>query len=99
MGISRPHKKRLEYWIKDSPAGKDHCKEYWKLFNKYVKRDTKHFVCIKCLDVYYDIPAPYKYGTRRKMCDECSNEVYNKNVSKNQDVILVKQYGKNSKKN
>jgi len=92
MGITRPHKKRLDYWIGQSPAGKDHCAEYWKLHNKYVKEDSKNFVCIKCLDVYYDIPAPYKYGTRRKMSEKCSNEVYNKNTAKSPDVVLIYSY-------
>jgi hypothetical protein len=97
MGVSRPHKKRLDYWVNESPAKENHCVDYWRLYKKYHNEDTKNFVCIRCLDVYYDIPAPYKYGTRRKMCDVCSNEVYNKNIPKNQDVVLIKEYDKTDK--
>tara|TARA_R110002020_G_scaffold4540_2_gene19771 strand:- start:193 stop:477 length:285 start_codon:yes stop_codon:yes gene_type:complete len=92
MGVSRPHKKRLDYWVSQSPAKEKHCAEYWRLYDKYVKEDTKHFICIKCLDVWYDTPAPYKYGTRRKMCYGCSDKVYNKNTPRNQDVVLVEKY-------
>ena len=92
MGISRPHKKRLDYWVFQSPAKENHIAEWWRLKEEYVNEDTKNFVCIKCLDVYYDIPSPYKYGTRRNMCNECSNEVYNKKTIKNQDVVLIKKY-------
>ncbi len=93
MPITPPHPNRLDYWIDGSPAGKDHCKEWWRIHKKYSYDDTQNFTCIKCLDVYFDSSCPYKFRTKRVLCEKCLKETGLREIKKyNPSIILLKRY-------
>ena len=92
MPITPPHPNRLDYWIDGSPAGKDHCKEWWKMHKKYCD-DTQNFTCIKCLDVFWDSRCPFKFRTKRVMCEKCINDSGIREIKKyNKNIIRIKEY-------
>jgi hypothetical protein len=92
MPITPPHPNRLDYWIDGSPAGKDHCKEWWRMHKEYCN-DTQNFTCIKCLDVYWDSRCPYKFRTKRVMCEKCINDSGIRAIKKyNNNIIRIEEY-------